>query len=202
MNRRKALKTLMTIGAIAVIPKTFIANSTAEIQPHFIGLGNSGSNILKYFLKQNATAKFTCLTTTPPRMQESEIKYIHIPYIGNKNENAKLNIPAEVYDMLEANDKFVLLAGLGGFSGSSLARELAIRLHSLNKDVQTICSLPYKFEGRKRRKEALNTLNTIRHLPKVKYLELDHLRQKYTDLVLSNCFDRGNREFWEVYQKC
>lgn len=201
MNRRNALKSLMAMSAISMAPQYLKAKTSPEIQTHFIGLGNSGNNILKYFLKQDPTAKYTCLTTHKPQNPESDIKYIPIPYSGIKRKNAQLNIPEEVFDILEANDHYVLLTGLGGFSGSSLVWKLSIRLHSRNRSFLTICSLPYKFEGIKRRKEALNALNGISHLPQVKYLELDHLKQKYDDLMLSNCFMRGHMEFWEVYQK-
>ncbi|WP_025006905.1 hypothetical protein [Marinilabilia salmonicolor] len=99
---------------------------------------------------------------------------------------------------MEGNDKIILLAGLGGFTASNLAKELTLVLHAENKNFQTICSLPFTFEGTKRRKNATKALSAIKHLPQVKYFELDSLKHKYRDLILSNAFARGDREFWEV----
>ena len=199
-KRRKALKNIIAIGVISTIPKALMTKTFSGPRTHFIGLGNSGGQILQYFLKKQPHAKFTCLTTRKPENRKQEIQYIYIPTLENKEDNGQLNLSGEFHEIFNSNDQFVLLAGLGGFSGSLLTKELTLKLHSLNRNFITICSLPFKFEGTKRHYDALKTINAISHLPQVKTLELDCLRQKYDDLMLSNCFDRGDREFWEVYK--
>jgi len=213
MNRRKALKTIMAMGAISVSPQILLSKTKPSQQVHFIGLGNSGCNIVQHILNQNPKGKFTCITHSKPKNLDSRIQFIRVAPIGKvihpfgdpyhivSEPDAKIMLNNEVLQLTEGNDKFVLLAGLGGFTGSNLAKKLTLKLHASNKNFRTICSLPFKFEGTKRRNNALNALNAIDHLPQVKHLELDHLKQKYNDLVLSNCFERGDWEFWEVYQK-
>ncbi len=213
MNRRKALKTIMAMGAISVSPQMLLGKNKPSQQFHFVGLGNSGCNIARYFLSQNPKGKFTCITHSKPKNLDSRIQFIQIPPIGKiihpfgnpyhivSNPDAEIKLNHEVLQLTEGNDKFVLLAGLGGFTGSKLAQQLTLRLHEENKFFQTICSLPFTFEGTKRRKNALKVLNPIKELPQVKYFELDSLKQKYEDLILSKCFERGDMEIWEVYRK-
>ena len=213
ISRRKAIKSLMALGAISVSPQILLGRSESNPQTHFVGLGNSGCQIVQHFLKQDPKDKFTCLSYFKPKNLDSRIQYIHIPPTGKvindfgephhitSNSSAKVELTNEALELFNADDKFVLLTGLGGFTGSNLAKELTLKLHASNKDFRIICSLPFKFEGTNRRNNALKALNAIDHLPQVKYLELDHLREKYDDLVLNNCFERGDWAFWEVYIK-
>ncbi len=209
MNRRKALKTLMAIGAISVTPRILQGANASPPQTHFIGLGKSGSFILEYFYRQNPKAKFTCLSYLKARNKNPNIHYIQtnqlINHTGKTPHNYlgaddKIKLNNEVVEIFNSDDQFVLLAGLSGFSGSSLTKDLTLKLHASNKHFKTICSLPYKFEGTKRRIEALAVIHSIGHLPEVKYLDQEYLRQKYSDLRLSNCFDLTNMELWNIYK--
>ena len=212
MNRRKALKSIMAMGAISVSPQLLLSKSGSTPQTHFIGLGNSGYYIVQHFLRQNPKGKFTCISCYQPTKLDPRIQFIQIPPTGKviypfgdpfhfpPEPGTKVQLTNEVLQMIEANDKFILITGLGGFTGSYLAKELSLMLHAENKNFQTICSLPFTFEGKKRRENATKALSAIKHLPQVKYFELDSLKQKHGDLVLSNAFDRADMEFWKVYR--
>ncbi|WP_010662943.1 FtsZ/tubulin family protein [Marinilabilia salmonicolor] len=210
MNRRKALKTIMAIGAISASPQLLLGKTESTSPTHVIGLGKGGYHIVQHFLKQNPKGKYTCISYYKPQKLDPRIQFVQIPPTGKviypfgdpfhlpPEPGKKIQLTNEVLQLMEGNDKIILLAGLGGFTASNLAKELTLVLHAENKNFQTICSLPFTFEGTKRRKNATKALSAIKHLPQVKYFELDSLKHKYRDLILSNAFARGDREFWEV----
>jgi hypothetical protein len=212
MNRRKAIKSIMAIGAISASPQLLLGKTESTSPTHFIGLGKGGYHIVQHFLKQNPKGKYTCISYYKPQKLDPRIQFVQIPPSGKviypfgdpfhfpPQPGAKVQLTNEVLQLVKANDKFVLLAGLGGFTASNLAKELTLMLHAENKDFQTICSLPFTFEGTKRRQNATKALSAIKHLPQVKYFELDSLKQKYGDLALSNAFDRVSREFWDTFR--
>jgi hypothetical protein len=213
MNRRKALKALMAMGAMSLSPQILLSKNKSTPQLHFVGLGKSGCQIVEHFLNQDPKGKFTCISYEKPKNLDPRTNFIQIPPTGKlihpfgdpyhivSDPDVKIKLNDEVLQLMEGNDQFVLLAGLGGFTASMLAKELTLKLHASNKDFQTVCSLPFTFEGKKRREKALKALKAIKHIPQVKYFELDSLKQKYGDLVLSNAFARGDMEFWKVYRR-
>lgn len=212
MNRRKAIKSIMAIGAISASPQLLLGKTESTSPTHFIGLGKGGYHIVQHFLKQDPKGKYTCISYYKPQKLDPRIQFVQIPPTGKvifpfgdpfhypPEPGTKVQLTNEVLHLVKANDKFVLLAGLGGFTASNLAKELTLMLHAENKNFQTICSLSFTFEGAKRRQNATKALSAIKHLPQVKYFELDSLKQKYGDLALSNAFDRGSREFWDTFR--
>jgi hypothetical protein len=188
MNRRKAIKSIMAIGAISASPQLLLGKTESTSPTHFIGLGKGGYHIVQHFLKQNPKGKYTCISYYKPQKLDPRIQFVQIPPSGKviypfgdpfhfpPQPGAKVQLTNEVLQLVKANDKFVLLAGLGGFTASNL------------------------FEGTKRRQNATKALSAIKHLPQVKYFELDSLKQKYGDLALSNAFDRVSREFWDTFR--
>jgi len=222
MNRRQLLKTLLATSSVIIyswysLPETILdkTNSSSQKLPrHFIGLGNAGAQIVKHFHAQGITGKFTIVSTDCPREFSSEIDFVQLDVTskvvrysdGKKlylipDENAELVIPNRVIDLLQKDEQFILLAGLGGSSGSKLMQVLTLKLHKEDKMFHSICSLPFRFEGVKRRKTAIKALNDIHHFKNVHLFELETLRAKHGNLVLSNAFEKGNEEYMAIYNK-
>lgn len=193
---------------------------------HFIGLGGAGAQIAKHFHAQGISAKFSIVSTVRPKSLSSEIAFVQYgaptiidrfserytpilirdevrmnDQLTNKGDNAEPGIPDAIKKLLKKDEHFILLAGLGGHTGSSLMRALTLKLHEEDKMFHSFCSLPFRFEGTERRETAAKALSAIRQFKNVHFFELESLRRKHPDLVLSNAFERGNEEFLYVYNK-
>jgi len=212
MNRREAMKNIMAFGALCLAPQLSLAKLSPKPQTHFIGVGSGGCQIVQYFYNQNHQGKFTCIAKEKPNNLIPTIQYFPItkesgflreiekyPPLTTDYNRTNTTIPVALSNTMKSNDRFALLTGLGGFSGSRLTKELIFMLHHSNKDFKAIVSLPFHFEGEYRQTIATKTLNKIKHLPEVCSFEMEYLRQKYSGLTVNVCFEKANLEFWEMY---
>lgn len=180
---------------------------------HIIGLGGAGCNALEYVHRQGVQAKYTCITD-PQRLHLSpEIDSIQFsPPVRNHFKYGKLfvqlsdmdrnfSVPQEITDLFENDNKFVLLAGLGGYTGSFLIEKLFPWLQAMDKDYLTICSLPYTFEGQDRRALAESMKITLQYFPNFKWFRLDTLRDTYGNLTLRDAFLTADKEFYAILNK-
>ena len=103
-------------------------------------------------------------------------------------------------NIFNSNDVFVLLSGLGGYTGTFMTEELTLLLNQRRKLFLTISSLPFKFEGQKRRLIAENTLNKLKSMDRFQYYELENLKTKYGNLTLKDVFEKANEELYEIYR--
>ncbi len=110
-------------------------------------------------------------------------------------------IPGPVRQVFSHDHKYVLLAGLGGFTGTSLAVQLTPWLKETNKEFITICSLPFHFEGLKRRSYAENAMEKLQAIPNFSHYRLETLRRKYGDITIKDAFEKADEDFYRIYRK-
>ncbi|MDG5800785.1 hypothetical protein QA597_10480 [Marinilabiliaceae bacterium ANBcel2] len=216
MNRRDLIKKLIAAGLLAAMPiKSTSAKQLKETpQLHFIGLSDAGANIIRHFHSKGMRGKYTIISTELSFQLHPDIDHIQIevrnrtsgfnpyhPSIHLCDNGENMNIPDSVYSIFNNNDLFVLLSGLGGYTGSRLMESLSRKLEEKQKDYRAICSLPFRFEGIVRRSSALYTLNSIGNINTVHAFELEDLRKDHPDMVLSNAFNKANEEFWRIFNK-
>ena len=111
---------------------------------HFIGLGGAGCNALEYIYRQGIKANYTSITY-PERP--------HLPPDVHFNAYARISKwhLFEAGTLFNENCRYILLAGLGGDTGSYLVEELTPLLWVQNKEFLILCSSPFSFEGNQRR---------------------------------------------------
>ena len=153
---------------------------------HFVGLGGAGCNVLETFYRRGIKARYTCITDPERKHLPKDIHSIH--YCSPKDEamrgtladmSVPLVLPENVKAVFSENHKYVLLAGLGSYTGTYMVEELNIWLKENNKDFMSICSIPFRFEGDLRTKHAERLKNKLQSLPNFKYFELDILMEKF-----------------------
>jgi hypothetical protein len=112
-----------------------------------------------------------------------------------------LDLPDELTGLFQENCRFVLLAGLGGYTGTKMAEALSLMLHKEQKDFLTICCVPFSFEGRNRLKIAREAMERMKTIPNCHFFELDLLRNEQEDLMLSEAFPAGDRYFYRIISR-
>ena len=219
MNRRTLLKRLFTtVGFSILLPKSLLALGNQKKKIHFVGLGGAGCNILEHFLKKKIKAKFTGLCTDDRKTFEEGVPYLSIPYpemnpnfyisindnIEKKLEafnNVPFSISKEVKNTFNDDSHYVLLVGLGGFTGSRLLTLIIELLVQNKKKFSVISGTPFKYEGRFR-----NTVSkkiVARHilLPGFYPISLESMREKYGNLSFIEAFKNIDEEFYRTWEK-
>ena len=97
-------------------------------------------------------------------------------------------------DKLKGVEKFYILAGLGGVTGSKFA-EIAAKaaLSDGVENVALIVTIPFAFEGSGKLAKATEALKSLSALP-VKVLDNEELTERYPDINFINTFEYSDKE--------
>lgn len=214
MKRRDAIKGCAILSTIVLFPRKLIWPEEINNPLHFIGLGGAGCNALEYIYNKNINAKYTGITELEKRSKlSSAINYVdfippkQICFKTDTGEYSisdmtqKLILPDHIKQLFRENHRYVLLAGLGGYTGTYMTEELALLLRKWGKDFYIISSLPFSFEDSRRQSFARKVKDKMRWLDKFKYFELETIRETYGDITLKHAFEKGDEQFFRVFEK-
>lgn len=178
---------------------------------HFVGIGGPGANVAEYFYKKGIAAKYSCITTNERGPLPEAFNFIDFSYPEEKpfahtdNEIATLQeavvIPKTVKKLFDSNEYFVLLAGLGGSTGTLLTTYITQLLHQQSKPFLAICCFPLKYEMQKKLTLARNAIEQLRDVTSFKCIYLDDIAAKSDGLSISGFFDQVSEHFLELYKK-
>jgi hypothetical protein len=192
-SRRDALKRLAALGALAFVPSVALWLSPAGQTNHFVGLGGAGFQLLPYFQKRLPEARFTCIDTELPETKPENMEFILDNLSSNLSETIQANF--------RINDHYVLLAGLGGTTGTHLAALLSSWLHQNQQSFMTLCSLPFTFQGTAMRSQARQAAARLSTLPGFHCIDLDEIYEKYRHLPMGDVFERVDAECFSIFAK-
>jgi len=186
---------------------------STNTETHLIGLGSGGTNAVKYIRSQWVKGRCT-VVNNPDRAEIPAGMHLipfHSPKIlmftGKKGDiyfpdmAQPLELPDELTSLFRADCRFVLLAGLGGYTGTKMAEALSGMLLKQQKDFLTLCSMPFSFEGRSRLAYAREARERMKVIPNCHFFELDLLRNEHENLMLSEVFPAGDRYFYKIISK-
>ncbi len=209
MNRRDLLKLLPGLGAITMISNDRLFALPKSKQIHFIGLGNAGSEALKHIYSKGIVGKFTSVNDISTSIPDINfIKFVAPPdkwiskgdkLIRISKMNNEIIISDELKKVFENNERFILLAGLSGFTGTKLTAALNEYLKKQNKDFISICSLPFDFESDPRKLNAQIVVNNLKSKSNFEFFRLQSIREQYGNLKLKDAFLLGNEFFYKIY---
>ncbi|HOY31547.1 MAG TPA: cell division protein FtsZ [Bacteroidales bacterium] len=171
-----------------------------------IGVGGGGSNAVNHMYKQGIKGvDFVVSNTDSQALDTSPIPNKiqlgttlteglgagAIPETGRK---AALETIDNIKEVLQQNTKMVFItAGMGGGTGTGAAPVIAQIAKEMGILTVGIVTLPFSFEGKKRKKQAEEGLDELR-----KYVDTllvicnDKLRELHRDLKLSEAFGRAD----------
>ena len=143
------------MSALAILPKTLIvAKDTAHL--HFIGFGGAGVNALLLFNSKGISGKYTAITTTDRDPLPPDIHFIAYNLPHTHGDKTMFEYPEAVHQLLDTDEYFVLLAGLGGFCGTFMLEATMAKLNEQNKNYTAITTAPFAFEkDRQQRAQAI-----------------------------------------------
>ena len=170
------------------------------------GIGGGGSNAVNYMYKQGIRGvDFLICNTDAQALENSpvpnklQIGYNltegrgagNIPDVGKEaaNESRK-----EIEDVLSKNTKMIFItAGMGGGTGTGAAPVIAEIARELGILTVGIVTMPFNFEGRKRKQQAEIGINAIReNVDSLLIINNDKVREFYGDLKLTEAFEKAD----------
>jgi len=171
-----------------------------------IGVGGGGSNAVNHMFNQGiAGVDFIVCNTDRQALDISPVPYKiqlgptltegrgagMIPEIGM---NAAMENIEEIRELLSKNTKMVFVtAGLGGGTGTGAAPVIAQAARDLGILTVGIVTVPFNFEGRKRRQQAEDGLNKMReNVDTLLIINNERLRDFGKDMSLSEAFGHAD----------
>jgi len=168
-----------------------------------IGVGGGGSNAVAHMYRQgikgvdfilcNTDAQALAINPVPVKIQLGSrgLGAGSIPSVGRE---AALENMEQIKSILEVNTKMLFItAGMGGGTGTGGAPVIAAVAKELGILTVGIVTIPFSFEGRKRRQQAEQGIEEMR-----KYVDTllvicnDKLRELYGNVKLSEAFSRAD----------
>jgi len=113
------------------------------------------------------------------------------PEIGLKSALESIE---EVRELLSKNTKMVFItAGMGGGTGTGAAPVIARLAKEMGILTVGICTIPFGFEGRRRREQAETGINELKkHVDTLLIISNDKLREIYSNMSLTNAFGKAD----------
>ncbi len=113
------------------------------------------------------------------------------PEIGLKSALESIE---EVRELLSKNTKMVFItAGMGGGTGTGAAPVIAKLAKEMGILTVGICTVPFGFEGRRRREQAETGINELKkHVDTLLIISNDKLREIYSNMSLTNAFGKAD----------
>jgi cell division protein FtsZ len=203
MNRREAIRSLFGLAGSVLLSSYTISEYEIFRDLHLIGLGGAGCNMLEYIHGQGLKSKYTAISS--PVRYDLPLGIVFIEYgpiikAPRDYSVMEMDLPISdsILELLEENNDFVLMVGLGGNTGSNLVRQLSKILQAKGKRFIVICQTPFTFEGKSRRNLASRTLNELQRIPRVHSFNLDSIRDKFGDLKLSEAFLKADEHCYQL----
>ncbi len=168
-----------------------------------IGVGGGGSNAVNHMFRQgikgvdfmicNTDAQAMESSPVPVKIQLGErgLGAGSIPSVGREAAIQKLE---EIKEILEKNTQMVFItAGMGGGTGTGAAPVIAKIAKDLGILTVGIVTLPFSFEGKKRRCQADQGIQELKEsVDTLLIICNDKIRELYGDLKLSDAFHKAD----------
>lgn len=171
-----------------------------------IGVGGGGSNAVNHMYNQgitgvdfvicNTDAQALALSPIPNKIQLGTTLTEGLgaganPEIG---KNAAIEDIETIKTILQNNTKMVFItAGMGGGTGTGAAPVIAEVAREMGILTVGIVTIPFSFEGRRRKQQAEDGLNALRnHVDTMLIINNDKLRMIHGNLKMGECFSKAD----------
>ena len=171
-----------------------------------IGVGGGGSNAVNHMFKQgiegvdfivcNTDSQALDISPVPVKVQIGASLTEgrgagSIPAVG---KNAAIENIDQLKSILETNTKMLFItAGMGGGTGTGAAPVIAATAREMGILTVAIVTIPFLFEGRKRRLQADEGIRELRkNVDTLLVICNDKLRELYGNLCLSEAFSKAD----------
>lgn len=170
---------------------------------YILGVGKTGAHIASLLYHAGVEAEYALIGNH--KNVPDKVRYIHFksprkPLVPGNNMimvpdmSIEHPLPALLNDILKQDYHFLILAGLGGYTGTVFTVKIAQHLTFYRRKFTTIVSLPYWFEGIRRSQSAATALSDLFGMQDINVVKLDRLNRnlnltvnlafKYADLKM------------------
>ncbi len=171
-----------------------------------VGVGGGGSNAVNHmfdkgirdvnFVVCNTDAQALTKSPVPVKIQLGE-SLTEGRGAGNKPDvgrEAALEDMEKIKEVLSKNTKMVFItAGMGGGTGTGAAPVIAKAAKELEILTVAIVTIPFRFEGQQRIRQAIEGINEIeKYVDSLLVINNEKLREIYGDLKLSHAFEKAD----------
>jgi cell division protein FtsZ len=168
-----------------------------------IGVGGGGNNAVSYMFKQGIEGvDFLICNTDAQAMEASPVptkiqlgsRGLGAGSIPSVGKEAAIENIEDIKQVLEKNTKMLFItAGMGGGTGTGGAPVIAQVARELGILTVGIVTIPFSFEGRKRRMQADAGIEELRkNVDTLLIISNDKLREVHGDLKLSEAFQKAD----------
>ncbi len=171
-----------------------------------VGVGGGGSNAVNHMFKQgirgvdfiicNTDAQALDISPIPNKIQlgSSLTGGRGAGAIPDVGKNAAIENVDELKELLDSNTEMLFItAGMGGGTGTGAAPVIASVARDLGILTVGIVTVPFKFEGRKRRMQAEAGIEELRkHVDTLLIISNDKLRELHGNLTLTQAFGKAD----------
>lgn len=168
-----------------------------------LGVGGGGSNAVTHMYKQGIKGvDFIICNTDAQAMDKSPVPNKiqlgskglgagAVPDVGRKSAEENLE---DIKNYLESNTKMLFItAGMGGGTGTGATPVIAQMAREMDILTVAIVTLPFSFEGRKRRLQAEKGIEELKkHVDTLLIISNEKLREIHGNLKLSEAFGRAD----------
>ena len=168
-----------------------------------IGVGGGGNNAVNHmftqgivdvdFIQCNTDAQILDASPVPAKVQlgTSGLGAGNRPEVGRKAAEETIE---KIREILETNTKMLFItAGMGGGTGTGAAPVIASVARELDILTVGIVTIPFSFEGRKRKLQAEQGIDELRkYVDTLLVINNDKLREFYGDLKLTQAFSHAD----------
>jgi cell division protein FtsZ len=168
-----------------------------------IGVGGGGSNAVTHMYHQgikgvdfilcNTDAQALEISPVPNKIHlgKRQLGAGNVPSVGR---DAAMETIEEIKELLEPHTKMLFItAGMGGGTGTGAAPVVAKIASDLNILTVGIVTLPFSFEGKKRRQQAIEGIEELRkHVDTLLIISNDKLREEYGNMRLTEAFKKAD----------
>lgn len=166
-----------------------------------IGVGGGGSNAVTHMYEQGIKGvDFALCNTDMQALDTSPVPnkiYLGKRQLGAGNfpsvgREAAMESTDEIKTLLEKHTKMLFItAGMGGGTGTGAAPVVAQIARELDILTVGIVTLPFGFEGRKRREQAQEGIEELKkHVDTLLVISNDKLREEYGNMKLTEAFKK------------
>jgi len=166
-----------------------------------LGVGGGGGNAVTYMYQQgihnvnfvicNTDAQALKKSNIPVKIQLGELGAGGKPEVGRQ---AALDSIDKIREVLENGTKMVFVtAGMGGGTGTGAAPVIARIAKELKILTVAIVTIPFRFEGPLRIKQAFEGINELKdNVDALLVIDNEKLREMYGNLKLRECFSKAD----------
>ncbi|PKP54160.1 MAG: cell division protein FtsZ [Bacteroidetes bacterium HGW-Bacteroidetes-1] len=168
-----------------------------------IGVGGGGSNAVTHMYHQgikgvdfvlcNTDAQALEISPVPNKIHlgKRQLGAGNVPSVGR---DAAIETEEEIRELLEPHTKMLFItAGMGGGTGTGAAPVVARIASELDILTVGIVTLPFSFEGKKRRQQAIEGIEELKkYVDTLLIISNDKLREEYGNMRLTEAFKKAD----------